>query len=115
MSSNTTNLLLEDLVVESRLEFALSRCRSGDIHSSLSTTQDNVVLLGGDACAVEGRIGGVGLQDLKISSCDQLGRLVLASGDQVRAVCVPLEIGDGGVELVNEEVVQLLAGLGIIL
>lgn len=72
MTSDTADLVLEDLVVETGFEFTLSGRSSGDIHGGLTTTKDNKVLLGGDGGAVEGGIGGVGLQDGEIAGGNEL-------------------------------------------
>lgn len=48
VASDTANLILENLVIEPRLEFTLSlRCCS-DISSFLSTSEDDKVLLRGE-------------------------------------------------------------------
>lgn len=78
MATNPTNLILEDLVVEPRLEFTLASGSGGDIHGGLTTTEDDEVLLAGDASAVEGGIGGVGLEDLEVPGGDELGEAGLA-------------------------------------
>lgn len=44
-----------------------------------------------------------------------LGRLVLAGGDEVRAVGRPLQVDDGLVELVDGHVIDQLARLGVVL
>lgn len=44
-----------------------------------------------------------------------LGSLILASGDEVGPVGGPLEVDDGLVELVDGDVVEELAGLGVVL
>lgn len=44
-----------------------------------------------------------------------LGRLVLAGGDEVGAVGRPLQVHDGHVELVDGNVVEHVAGLGVVL
>lgn len=80
MAANPTNLILEDLVVEPRLEFTLASGSGGDIHGGLTTAEDDEVLLAGDASAVEGGIGGVGLEDLEVPGGDELGRAGLAWG-----------------------------------
>ena len=53
----TANLILKDLVVETGLKLALARRRCSDIHGRLATTQNHVVLLGGDGSRVERRVG----------------------------------------------------------
>lgn len=129
VTADTPNLVLEDLVVEPRLEFTLARGGRGDVHGGLATAEDDKVLLAGDAGTVEGRIGGVGLEDLEVLGgdelggvsgpvlgwgdcrCTYLGRLVLAGGDEVCPVGGPLEIGNGLVEVVDGVVGNQIAGL----
>ena len=111
MAPDTANLLLENLVVEPRLEFTLSCACGGNIHGRLSTAEDNVVLDGCDRGTVEGGIGRICLKNLEAICGDDLGgalaqgrrtvwgtphlgRLVFGCGDEVGAVCRPLEIGD---------------------
>lgn len=72
MTADSANLILEDLVVESRLELSLSRRGTGDIHSGLTTTEDDKVLLGSDSCAVQGGIGDVSLENLKVLGGNKL-------------------------------------------
>ena len=86
MASDAANLVLEDLVVEASLKFTLARGGSGDIHGGLTTTQNHEVLLRGHGGAVEGCVGGVGLEHLEVAGGNQLGRLVLGGGDEVGAV-----------------------------
>lgn len=72
MASHTANLVLEHLVVETGLELTLTGRGSGDIHSGLTTTEDDEVLLGGNGGAVEGCVGYVGLEDLEVAGRDEL-------------------------------------------
>lgn len=72
MATDAADLILEDLVVETRLEFTLSGGGGCDVHGCLSTAEDDEVFLGGDDGAVEGRVGGVGLEDLEVLGCDEL-------------------------------------------
>lgn len=72
VTAHATNLALEDLVIETGLEFTLASRGGGDIHSGLTTTEDDVVLLAGDGSAVERGVGGVGLEDLEVLGCDEL-------------------------------------------
>lgn len=72
VASDTADLVLEDLVVETGLEFTLSGGSSGDIHGGLTTTENNVVLLGSDGGAVDGGIGRVVLQDGEVTSSNKL-------------------------------------------
>ncbi len=111
MSTNTANLLLKDLVVETRLELSLASRGSCDIHGGLTTTEDNEILLWGDRSRVEWGIGDVGLHDLKVGGVDDLGGAVLGRGNAVGAVWGPLDICDLLALLVNHDVVKLLSGL----
>jgi len=74
VTTDTANLVLEDLVVESSLEFTLASGGRGDVHGGLTTTENDEVLLPGHAGAVEGGITGVGLEDLEILSGDELAK-----------------------------------------
>jgi hypothetical protein len=56
VATDTANLLLEDLVVETRLELTLAGRGPGDIHGGLTTTEDDVLLLRRDGGAVEGSV-----------------------------------------------------------
>ena len=81
VTAHATDLALEDLVVETRLEFTLARRGSGDIHGGLTTTEDDVVLLASNSSAVKRGVGGVGLEDLEVLGCDELWELgTLACG-----------------------------------
>ncbi len=72
VTTDTANLVLEDLVVETGLELTLAGRGTGDIHGGLTTTEDDEVLLGCDCSAVEGGVGGVGLDDLEVTGTDEL-------------------------------------------
>lgn len=72
MASHTANLVFEHLVVETGLELTLTGRSSGDIHSGLTTTEDDEVLLGGNGGAVEGCVGYVGLKDLEVAGRNEL-------------------------------------------
>jgi hypothetical protein len=72
VTSHTTNLVLEDLVIETSLELTLTGRSSGNIHSGLTTTEDDEFLLGGDSGTVEGCVGYIGLEDLEIAGRDEL-------------------------------------------
>lgn len=72
VTTHTTDLILEDLVVETGFEFTLASGGGGDIHGSLTTTQNHVVLLGGDDGAVEGSVGNVGLDDGEVTGGNEL-------------------------------------------
>lgn len=76
VAADPADLVLEDLVVEARLEFTLARGGGGDVHGGLATAEDDKVLLAGDAGAVERGVGGVGLHDLKVLGGDELGARV---------------------------------------
>lgn len=63
VASDTTDLVLKDLVVETSLEFTLtSRCRR-DFHRGLTSTEDDIVLLRCDGSGVERSVGNVGFKD----------------------------------------------------
>lgn len=130
VATDTADLVLEDLVVETSFEFTLARGGRGDIHGSLTTSQDHVVLLGGDGGAVQGRVGNVGFEDGEVTAGDELGRpvsmhaprrtprsqtyfgrFVFRGGDEVGAVGGELDVVDLVVELVGLDVLQLLTGL----
>ena len=64
VTAHTADLLLENLVVEARFEFTLARRSGCDVHSSLSTSENNKLL--GFRCdrgRVERCVGNVGLED----------------------------------------------------
>jgi hypothetical protein len=114
VTSDTADLVLENLVVETSLELTLTGRGSGDIHSGLTTTKDDEVLLGGDGGTVERCVGYVSLEDLEVASRDELGSLVLAGSNEVEAVGRPLEIDDRLLKLVNGDVVEQVTGLGVV-
>lgn len=62
VTPHAANLLTEDLVVEAGFELSLTSASRGDIHSSLSTTENYVVLDGSNGGTVERGIGNVGLE-----------------------------------------------------
>jgi hypothetical protein len=72
VTTDTANLVFEDLVVEAGLEFTLAGGGGCDIHGGLTTTENHVVLLGGDGGGVEGSVGGVGLEDVEVASGQEL-------------------------------------------
>lgn len=72
VTTDTANLVFENLVVETGLEFTLASGGSCDIHGGLTTTQNHVFLLGSDRGGVEGSIGGIGLEDVEIASGQEL-------------------------------------------
>lgn len=114
VTSHTTNLVLEDLVIETSLELTLTGRSSGNIHSGLTTTEDDEFLFGGDSGTIKGCVGCIGLEDLEIAGRDELGSLVLACGDKVGTVGRPLEIDNGLVEFMDGNVVEKITGLGIV-
>jgi hypothetical protein len=59
VTTHTTDLLHEDLVVEAGFEFTLARGGSSDVHGGLSSAEDNVVFYGCDRGAVEGGVGDI--------------------------------------------------------
>ena len=76
VTTNTANLLLKDLVIKSSFEFTLSRRGSSDVHSGLTTSQDDEVFFWCNRCTVERGIGNIGLHDFEIGSVDELCSLV---------------------------------------
>jgi hypothetical protein len=78
VTTDTANLVFEDLVVEAGLELTLTSRGGCDIHGSLTTTEDNVVLLSGNGSRVEGGIGNVGLKDGEVAGRDELEGKMLA-------------------------------------
>jgi len=72
MASHSANLLLENLVVETGFEFTLARRCGSDIHSCLSTSQDDIIFLWGDGGAVQGGVCRVSFHDFKVVNIDEL-------------------------------------------
>lgn len=72
MAPDSSNLLHKKLVVEPRFELSLSRAGCGDVHGCLTSSKDHKVLHGRDSGAVEGSVGGVCLENLKVIRGDQL-------------------------------------------
>lgn len=72
VTTHTTDFILEDLVVETGFEFTLASGGGGDIHGSLTTTENHVVFLGGDDGAVEGGVGNVGFDDGEVTGGNEL-------------------------------------------
>lgn len=101
MTSNSTDLVFEYLVVESRFEFALALIGLCDFRSILATAEDDEVFLWGDGCGVEWCIGRVGLEDLEVTGGEDLCGFVSACCDEVCAVLRELEVVDLGVDLVG--------------
>lgn len=114
VATHTADLLLKDLVVETRLELSLACRGGGDVHGGLSSSEDDKVLLWCDGCRVEWGIGDVGLHDLEVGGIDNLGGAVLGGSDAVGAIWGPLDICDLLSLLVNHDVVKLLSGLQIL-
>lgn len=90
VTSDTADLVLENLVVETGLELTLTGRGSGDIHSGLTTTEDDEVLLGGDSGTVEGCVGYVSLEDLEVASRDELD--IVSIGCQLQRTKHTLEV-----------------------
>jgi hypothetical protein len=80
MTSDSTNLLLEDLVIESSLKLSLPTACRGDVHSSLATSKYNKILLGCNSRAVERSVGNIGLHDFKVGSVDKLSQVSMIQG-----------------------------------
>ena len=72
VATDTANLVFEDLVVETSLEFTLTSGGSSDIHSSLTTTKNHVFLLRRNSSAVEGSVGNIGLKDGEVTAGNEL-------------------------------------------
>lgn len=66
MTSNTTNLILKDFVIEPSLEFTLSLRGSSDISGLLTTSEDNKVFLGSESGGVEGSVGDESFENFKV-------------------------------------------------
>lgn len=67
VTAHTADFILKDFVVEASLEFSLSRRGRGDLHSGLATTENHVILLGGDGGGVERSVGRIRFQDGEIA------------------------------------------------
>jgi len=111
VSPHSANFILKDLVVESRLELALSCTGGGDIHSGLTTAEDDKIFPGSYGGGVERRVCSVGLEDLEIAGADNLRSLVFAGSYEVRSVGGKLDVVDGGVVLVDFDVVDEFTSL----
>jgi len=111
MTPYSSDLILEDLVVESRLEFTLSCTRGGDIHGCLSTAQNHKVFPGCYGCSIERGVGYVVFENFEGSSADDFGGLIFAGGYEVGSVGAELDVVDGGVVLVDFVVVDEFTGL----
>src|SRR5687768_12673922 len=91
VTSNSADFLFKDLVVEPRLELSLTGRSCGNIHSSLTSTENNVVLLWGDGSTIERSIGDVCLQNLEIRGIDKLCGFVFRRGEEICSVIGPLD------------------------
>lgn len=76
VAPDTTDLVLEDLVVETSLEFTLAGGSCCDIHRSLTTSQDHIVLLGSEGSRVNGGVGDISFEDSKITAGHELVKIV---------------------------------------
>lgn len=72
MSTDTSNLVFEDLVIESCFELSFSCRGGGDITGFLATAENDKVLASGDGGGVEGSVGHVGLEDFEGVGLNQL-------------------------------------------
>lgn len=115
MTTDTADLLLENLVVEPCLEFTLPSRSGCDIHGGLSTTQNDKLLLWRNGSAVEWRVGVVCLENFEVASGNQLGGLVFARGDEIGPVGTPLQVSDLATELVDRQVEDEVAILAVVL
>ena len=86
VASHAADFVLKDLVVETGFEFTLTGGRAGDVHGGLTTAENYKVFLGRDGGGVEGGVGGVGLEDFKVLSGDELS-LMLVRGKKQIYVC----------------------------
>lgn len=94
VARETCALLLKDLVPESSLESTLS-CRSGcDVHSILTTTNNDERLGWMNGSTVQWCLGGVCLYHLQCLGVDEFGGLVSGRGDKVCAVGAHLHVRD---------------------
>jgi hypothetical protein len=127
MASDAANLLLENLVVETRFELSLAGRGGCDVHGCLATSKNDKVFLWGDGGGVERSVGDVGLHDFEVAGVDDLssvssyknpksrgaylGGLVLACGDEICPVWRPLKICDWRIWLMCLDIIELLSGL----
>lgn len=72
MAPYATNFLLENFVEEACFEFTLAGTGGSNVHSSLTTSEDDVVLFRGDGSAIEWRISLVCFEDDEIGCRDEL-------------------------------------------
>ena len=66
MALHSPDLVFEDFVVEPRFEFPLARRRGGDVHGCLTAAEDDEGFLRRQRGGVQGRVRGVGLEELEI-------------------------------------------------
>lgn len=77
VTTDTANLVFENLVVESSLESTLAVRGGGDFHGGLTTSQNNKVFLGANCGAVERGVCRVCLEGGEVASRDELfGRIL---------------------------------------
>lgn len=74
VATDTTDFVLEDLVVEAGFEFTLSGGGGGDVHGGLTTAENDEVFARGDGGGVEGGICDVGFEELQVSCRNDLRR-----------------------------------------
>ena len=106
MALDPANLILEDLVIEARLEFALPAARLGDVHGGLPAPQHDERFLGRQGGRVEGGLGGVLFQRGEVAGGEELGEFVLGGGDEVGSVRGHLDVLDLHIGFVGLEVVE---------
>lgn len=111
MALDPPNLILEDLVVEARLEFPLPAARLGDVHGGLPTPEHDERFLGGEGGRVEGGFRGVLFQGAEVAGGEEFGEFVLGGGDEVGSVGGHLDVLDLHVDFVGLEVVEEFARL----
>ena len=111
MPFDPTNLILENLVIKSRLELPLPGARGRDVHGRLAAAEDHKGFLGGEGGCVEGGVAGIGLQRGEVARRGQLGGFVFGGRDEVGAVWGHLEIGHLHVGFVGWVGVEEFAGL----
>ena len=114
VTTDSTDLLFENFVVETRFEFTLSGVGGGNVHGGLSSSENDEVLVGCDGGAVKRGVGYVSLHDLEVSGVDELCGLILRGGDEVCTVWGPLEVGNLQIDFVNLNIVELFSGLNIV-
>lgn len=111
VTSNSSDLVFENLVVKSCFEFALSCGCSGDIHGCLSASKNDKIFPRGYCSCIQWCISNEILQDLESSGREDFCSLVFACGDEVRAVARELDIVDGCVIFVGLDVDERFASL----